>query len=188
MNIKIVLIGTVLLMASPAYAGVIDNGGFDFQYSTALPHVVESSSHNHRVHRYTGRLGKDLSKHWELEGEFNFSEHSSSPKVPTETKYTAREAGVNAVIHYHLGNRSWFMDPYIGWCAGLSWLIDKKEQPNWADDSLLGTWGPMAGISIPITIHNDIRAEFRITHSSAPFGSDSGRNFRCISVGFTHYF
>jgi hypothetical protein len=189
MKIRItLLIGIISLISSPVYAGMIDSGGFDFLYGSELPHIVESSSHTHRVARYIARAGKQLSKHWELEGEGYFSQHVSNPKIPGETRYRARESGVNLVVHYQFGNRTWVADPYIGWCAGLSWLIDEENQPNWAESGCLGTWGPMAGISIPITIHNDVRAEFRITHSSDPFGSDSGRNFRCISVGFTHYF
>jgi hypothetical protein len=189
MKTKIMLlIGIISLISVPAYAGFLDNGGINFQYATYLPKVVESASHHHRAHRYMGWLGKDLSKHWELEGEFHFSRHFSSPKNASERHFTARETGINAVIHYRFRGSEAKWDPYIGWFAGLSWLIDTKEQPNWAESGVLGSWGPMIGLNIPIMKNNGARIEFRISHTSDPFGSDSGRNLRCISVGVIHWF
>lgn len=183
------LISVISLIPSVTYAKpFIDSVGFDVQYSSTLPNVVESKSHKHRATRYIARAGKRLSEHWELDGEFHYSYCSSSPRRSSEQRYRAKETGVNLAIHYNLGNRSWIADPYVGWMAGLSWLVNKRDQPNWAESGCLGSWGPMIGLSIPVSPRTDLRIEGRISHTSDPFGGDSGRNLRGIAVGLSYYF
>jgi len=134
------------------------------------------------------RAGKLFSRHFKLDGELVFSQHRSTPKISNEISYRARELGVNIVGKYQLGNRTWLFNPYIGWLFGMAWLIDRKDQPNWAESGTLGTWGPVIGINIPINPKTDIKAEYRITHTSDPFGGDSGRNFEGVVLGMTYHF
>ncbi len=94
-----------------------------------------------------------------------------------------REYGFNVTAKWEFG---WF---YAGAFAGVSYWYDRDHgMHNLGDSHWLGTWGPLAGLNIPITGPWELRLEGRGSHTSDPFRSDRGKNFLEGTIGVSYVF
>lgn len=76
---------------------------------------------------------------------------------------------------------------YIGFRAGLLYLLNSKNQPDLGNSNLIGTFGPNIGVKIPILNNCYLNAGVALKHYSNPFKNgddgDKGRNLHYFFIG-----
>jgi hypothetical protein len=184
----------------------IDSLGFDYQEGSdvLLSESLQGDHCTNLVKRFSLRIESDsivpyyLNDSWDrwtlgLEGHYSMHKANEKPDRGQDTGF--KEVGFNVTIKRHLFNKLL----YIGFRGGLSYVNDFPEFENrdWkhgdmnsniAHSHCLGTWGPMIGKDWPICEDWSMRTELSGTHTSDPFGSDSGKNFVAGTIGVTYKF
>lgn len=184
----------------------IDSLGFDYQEGgdVMLPDYWQGDHATNLVKRYSLRAESDslapylLNDSWDkwtlgLEGHYSAHKANEKPDQGQDTGF--KEMGFNVTVKRHLFNRSF----YVGFIAGLSYVHEfpQFENRNWKHGDMnsnigrshcLGTWGPMVGKDWHVYKAWSMRTELRGTHTSDPFGSDSGKNFVAGTIGVTYRF
>ena len=168
--------------------------GFDWSYGKdgPLPDDWKSEKCDNTVNRFSFRIETNsIIPSWEsvfLGAELRYSMHKAD-----ETKFGPfglghdagfREQGLNATVKKEWG---WF---YAGAFAGLSYTHERDNRMHQLTDNgnLLGTWGPIVGLNVPITGPWELRFEGRISHTSGPFERDRGKNLSEATLGLTYVF
>ena len=167
--------------------------GVDWSYGKSewLFEDMQSPSCENTVNRFTLRaetnsLFPSLDKLF-IGGELRYSMHKADEK-PEGSYHMGhdagfREYGFNATAKWEFG---WF---YAGVFAGVSYWYERDNgMHNLGDSHCLGTWGPLAGLNIPITGPWELRLEGRGAHTSDPFQSDRGKNWLEGTIGVSYVF
>lgn len=182
----------------------IDSLGVDWQYGKdfMLPKDWQGDHCANTVNRVSIRLESDsvvpyyLNESWDkwtlgLEG--HYSDHKADERPDRGQDAGFKEIGFNVTAKRHLFDELF----YVGFIAGLSYVGDLPEFENrdWKHGDAysnigrshcLGSWGATVGKDWKVTNGWSIRTEGRLTHTSDPFRSDSGKNFGATVVGVTY--
>ena len=184
----------------------IDSIGVDYQHGedSMLPEEWQGDHCTNLVVRYSVRIESDslipylLNDGWNkwtigIEGHYSDSKANEKPDYGQDAGF--KEMGFNVTVKRHLFNKLF----YVGFLAGLSYVDEFPEfedrrwkhgdlNSNIAHSHCLGTWGPMVGKDWHVYDAWSVRTELRGTHTSDPFGSDSGKNFLAGTIGVTYKF
>jgi hypothetical protein len=168
--------------------------GIDWMYGedSVVPNTWQSSSCENTVNRFSGRIETNelfpTWNKWFFGAELQYSTHKSyniRKDIGEINKF--REHGLNVTI-----KRQMFDTFYLGWIMGISyWHSRDNGVHNLGDSHWLGTWGPMIGKDWKLPYVSDawsLRTEIRLTHTSDPFESDSGKNYGTGVVGISYNF
>jgi len=205
----VVLVSLCLLVPAVVNAGEtwkIDSIGFDYQHAedVLLPEELQGDHCTNLVIRWSVRvesdsmiayyLNDDWNK-WTIGMEFHYSDQKANEKPDYGQDAGFKEIGFNITFKRHLFDRKF----YIGVLAGLSYVeqFPAFENRDWkhgdmnsniAHSNPLGSWGCMIGKDWKIYKTWSLRTEFRATHTSSVFGSDSGKNLLAGVLGVTKRF
>ena len=192
---KLIIGVTVLLAIVFAYGlGHAETKiGLDWSYGKDffLPNDWRSEECDNTVNRFTFRLEtNEIIQSWEsvflgFEARYSIHKADETKKGSFGLGHDAcfREQGINITGKKEWG---WF---YAGVFAGLSYTHKRDHGMHQLTDNgkVLGTWGPMVGLNIPITGPWEVRTEARICHLSG-IEPDKGKNLGEISLGITYTF
>lgn len=194
----VIVFGSSLVMAQSGYFYSPKEGttrvGVDWSYGRDffLPDDWTSEECENTVNRFSFRVETNrIIPSWEsvfLGAELRYSMWKAN-----ETKDGSfglghdagfKEQGFNLTAKKEWG---WF---YAGWFAGLSYTHERDNGMHQLTDNghLLGTWGPIVGLNVPLTGPWEIRFEARISHTSGPADRDRGKNAGEGTIGLTYVF
>jgi len=184
----------------------IDSLGLDYQHGedVMLPEDWQGDHCTNKVLRFSVRAESDSVipyylnggwDKWTLGVELHYSDQKANEKPDHGQDAGFKEMGFNVTVKRHLFDRKF----YVGFIAGLSYVHEfpKFENRDWkhgdmnsniAHSHCLGTWGPIVGKDWHVYKSWSLRTELRGTHTSDPFGSDSGKNFLGGVIGVTYRF
>jgi len=191
------LIGIIVLLAIVFGSNLViaeTKVGLDWSYGKdyMLPDFLTSRECDNTVNRFSFRVEtNEIISSWE------------SVFLGIETRYSMHKADETKEGSYGLGHDGHFRElgfnitakKVWGWFhagvfAGLSYplSISNKMHQLKTDTWLLGTWGPMVGLNIPISNSWELRLEARGAHTSGPFDRDKGKNWGEGTIGVTYSF
>jgi len=164
---------------------ILDDIGVTMSYGVESKWLNPADDYDLSVKRLTLWGGKHLDEgmQWKLEAEIQGSGH----KAENDSRsVNTNEFGGNLILKREFPSDTPFL-PYLGLMGGLSILSNSHSQPQFDDSVLFGKFGGLIGTNIYIDNYWSIRLEYRLTHTSAPFGPDVGRNFDefIIGIGYT---
>jgi hypothetical protein len=202
----VLTVGLVAVVQAEEETWKIDSLGFDYQHGedVLLPEEWQGDHCTNLVIRWSVRAESDsvipyyLNDSWDkwtLGLEFHYSDSKANEKPDHGQDAGYKEMGFNVTVKRHFFDKMF----YVGWLAGLAYIDEfpQFENRDWKHGDMnsnighshcVGTWGPMIGKDWHIYEGWSLRTEFRGTHTSDPFRSDSGKNFIAGVAGVTYRF